>query len=79
MVKKYHHNKTEVSVSTTSNVRAQTDRQTHYENITSTTYAGGKNALSTSTENTWNTKTPADPQQTCVNRPTECIMRNTKK
>ena len=44
IVKMYHLTKNEVSMSTASKVIAQTDRQTHrhYENITSTAYAGGK-------------------------------------
>ena len=49
IVKMYHHTKNEVSMSIPSKVIARTDRQTdthththrHYENITSTTYAGG--------------------------------------
>ena len=45
MVTMPHHTKNEVSMSTPSKVVAQTDRDTHRhdENITSTTYAGGKN------------------------------------
>ena len=44
MVKMYHHTKTVVSMSTGSKVIAQTDTHTHRhnENITSTTYMGGK-------------------------------------
>ena len=47
MVKKYHHTKNEVSMSTAPKVIAQTDGQTdrwtdrHHESITSTAYAGG--------------------------------------
>ena len=47
IVKMYHHTKNEVSMSTGSKVIAWTDTQTdththrHYENITSTAYAGG--------------------------------------
>ena len=53
IVKIYHHTKNEVSMSTGSKVIAQTDTHTdththtdmhthtHYENITSTAYAGG--------------------------------------
>ena len=44
IVKMYHHTKIEVSMSTGSKVIAQTDTHTHthYENITSSAYAGGK-------------------------------------
>ena len=53
MVKIYYHTKNEVSMSTHSSysLNRQSDRQTHRheENITSSTYAGGKNAISVAT------------------------------
>ena len=47
IVKMYQHTKNEVSMSTSSKVIAQTDRHTHThnENITSTVYTGGNNAV----------------------------------